>query len=324
MKYLFKISSFLLFVCLLVGCKRFCNHPSHSPVSDSVKRNSIYYWKTRFELDSYELDFLKRHDISRIYLRMFDVVTEYYYFVINVQIIPNATVKFDSNVPEGIEIVPVTYITLDALREMRGHEDFYARLIAERMLAIASFNNCGKVNELQLDCDWTSSTKDIYDRLCGLVKDSLQSKGMELSVTVRLHQLKESAPPAHRGVLMLYNTGALKNPKTKNSILDIRDVLPYLRHKHYPIPLDYAYPTYGWGIMFENNEFVSIVSADSVARSKDMHIRYERPTATEILKVKQLVHAKMGNPASGNILYHLDHSQLKNFSEDEITQILNN
>ena len=54
----------------------------------------------------------------------------------------------------------------------------------------------------------------------------MQKKEIALSITVRLHQLREPAPPADRGVLMLYNTGALKAHDTRNSILDLADVKP--------------------------------------------------------------------------------------------------
>ena len=43
--------------------------------SDSlqVAKNAIYYWKTVFRLTEYDRQFLKKHHIRKIYLRMFDV-----------------------------------------------------------------------------------------------------------------------------------------------------------------------------------------------------------------------------------------------------------
>lgn len=76
------------------------------------------------------------------------------------------------------------------------------------------------------------------------------------------------------------------------------------------------------GVKFENNKFVSIVSYENKDISNNENIRYERPTPTEILEVKQLVEENLGKPSSGNILYHLDYSQLKNYTDDEISQIL--
>jgi hypothetical protein len=188
---------------------------------------------------------------------------------------------------------------------------------------MASYNNCGEIREIQLDCDWTESTKESYQKLCQLVKTELATRNIQLSLTIRLHQMQETPPPADRGVLMLYNTGALKNPNTNNSILDIEDIKPYLRKTTYPIPLDYAYPVFSWGVKFNRNKFVSIVSSEESLVTDDEHIRYERVTATEILEVKELVELRFGKPARANILYHLDTKQLKNYTDDVISQIFN-
>jgi hypothetical protein len=253
---------------------------------------------------------------------MFDVVPEYDFLNSTTDVVPIATTKFVSPVPAGVEIVPVTYITIEALRAMEGREEEFATLMVERMLAMCSYNECGKINELQLDCDWTTATKESYERVCGVVKELLDAKGIALSITVRLHQLRENPPPADSGVLMLYNTGALKRPETENSILSYADVEMYVRPTEYPIPLDYAYPIFGWGVKFADSKFVSIVSYDSDEMSENEHIRYERPRVCTIFAVKELVEKNIGKPARGNILYHLDYSQFKNYTDDEISQIL--
>lgn len=321
MKGLRTICAALISTALLAcgGERNSAPSPIHHDISN---RNSIYHWKTTFDPDPSEIEFLNKHGIKRVYLRMFDVAPQENLVTGETDVVPIATTKFISPIPAGIEIVPVAYITIDALRAMAGREVTYANLITERLLAMASYNECGTIREIQLDCDWTSTTKSSYDRICHVVKSSLEPKGIELSVTVRLHQLQESAPIAHRGVLMLYNTGALKDPKTYNSILFINDAEPYIKPTSYRIPLDYAYPTFGWGVKFKNNRFVSIVSHDSCTLSDQEYIRYERASSSEILRVKKLVEEKIGRPAKGNILYHLDQSQLKHYSDDEISQIL--
>lgn len=298
------------------------NKTAERPEAPIEPGNSIYHWKGTFAPDSTERAFLKAHDITRIYLRMFDVAIEPDYEIGTPDIVPIATTKFEAPVPAGVEIVPVTYITLEALRAMKGQEPEYASLIVERLLAMSSYNGCGTINEIQLDCDWTASTRGSYATLCQVVKNLLQREHIALSVTVRLHQLQEAAPPADRGVLMLYNTGALKEAETKNSILNIDDIIPYLKEKEYDIPLSYAYPAFGWGVKFKGGNFVSIVAENETPSSPDERIRVERPTAAEILAVKQRVERSLGKPAGGNIVYHLDYSQLKNYSYDEIDKIL--
>ena len=189
MKHLIKTVLLSLFTVALTGCGNGTCSSKNDEVVDSVKFNSIYHWKTTFELDSTELDFLKRHNIQRIYVRMFDVAVEHDFLNGIPEIVPIATTKFISTPPKGIEIVPVTYITIDALRAMAGKEQEFASLIVERLLAMTSYNGCGDIAEIQLDCDWTASTKSSYHYLCQLVKEELAPKAIKLSVTVRLHQL---------------------------------------------------------------------------------------------------------------------------------------
>ena len=319
MKQLFRISLVLFAAAVIIGCGQ---RKATSEKNPDKTQNSIYHWKTVFEIDSTEIAFLQEQEIERIYLRMFDVATEPDFLNGITDIVPIATTRFASPIPNDVEIVPVVYITIEALRAMNGRETEIATLIVERLLAMSSYNECGKIREIQFDCDWTASTKELYNKLCRAARDMLQSKGIELSITVRLHQLKETPPPADRGVLMLYNTGALKNPDTNNSILDIYDVKSYICKRGYAIPLDYAYPAFGWGVKFNNDKFVSIVSYEENKVSDKEHIRYERPSVQVILEVKELVEENLGKPQRGNILYHLDNSQLKYYNNDEISQIL--
>ena len=314
MKPFVKICLTLVLAVFAIGC----NNTSNTVVDP---KNSIYHWKTTFDINDSETEFLKKHNIERIYVKMYDVATEHNFLLGKSDIVPIATTKFVSAIPGNVEIVPVVYITIEALRAMNGREAELAELIVERTLAMCRYNKCGKIRELQLDCDWTSTTKDVYEKLCGIIRKSLREKDIDLSITVRLHQLRESAPPADRGVLMIYNTGLLKWSHTRNSILDITDIKRFVKDGRYPIPLGYAYPAFGWGVKFKYDEFEAIVSEGTVA-GEDEYIRNERATASEIMEVKAFVEEKLGKPQSGNILYHLDEKQLKNYTDDEIAQIL--
>lgn len=287
------------------------------------EHNSIYHWKSKFEPSQEDLTFLKQHKIDRIYLKMFDLVLGYDWSDTTLNVIPQATTLFMSPIPDGIEIVPVTYITIEALRAMKDLENIYAKLIVERMKAMCRYNDCGEIHEMQLDCDWTKLTKESYIKLCNSVKELLKTDSIELSLTIRLHQLNETPPPSDKGVLMIYNTGSLINYNTKNSILDIKDVKPYLKNYNgkYPIPLDYAYPAYGWGVKFTDKKFKGIVAENATSSSENDVIRVERPKFDEIIDVKELVEKYLGKPANSNILYHLDAVQLKNYSDNEIDQI---
>lgn len=325
MKNTLYTATLLLAAIILSGCTDI----SRQAELTTQCSNAIYHWKTTFAPTPEELGFLSRHKISRLYIRMFDVAAERNQDFDRVDIVPIATTEFTDTKPSqipGIEVVPTTYITIEALRLMRQREELYAELIVERLRAMANYNNCGVIREMQFDCDWTSSTHDIYFNLCRKAKAILEKDSIALSATIRLHQLSQEAPPVDRGVLMLYNTGNLKSKKTVNSILDIDDVKPYLKQGiKYSVPLDYAYPTYGWGVKFYYNKFVSIVSQPE-KETPSMHttIRIERPTVREVLQVKRLVEKTLGKSARSNIIYHLDSEQLNHYTDDEITKIFAN
>ena len=119
MKQLLRISLAVLATALLAGCGDRADAVAHDV---QVPRNSIYHWKTVFDIDSTELSFLQKHDIDRVYLRMFDVAMEQDFLNGVLDIVPIATTRFNSPIPAGVEIVPVTYITIDALRAMVGRE----------------------------------------------------------------------------------------------------------------------------------------------------------------------------------------------------------
>lgn len=337
----------------LLSCKE------SSPSNDGGN-NCVYYWRTTFSLSDAEKEFLKEHDVKKIYLRLFDV--DYKYSEKNECVVPEATILFYDSIPSGIEIVPTVYITTAAMRTMQTTESGYAEKILKRVNAI-----CRKYNiafkEIQLDCDWNKSTREPFFRLCESVKRGIDST-QSLSSTIRLLQLTQTPPPVDRGVLMVYNTGNLMEMTTENSIFSLKDIAPYLRDdrlSEYRLPLDVAYPAYGWSLVFhpvgmsdsDDGKYVF----DRIMRRTDIpdfpslkkigdnlyeatsqvdfsqgenwwdrvyenyRIKTERPTAEEILKVKELIDAQLSGKPHDNIIYHLDEEQLSHYSNNEISEI---
>lgn len=314
----------LLSLMFAIGCRSKSGSTESDSRCDSLT-NAIYHWKSTFAPNEQEWEFLRKHNVRRLYIRMFDVVLEHSEDDLGYAIVPIATTHFNESLSarcKDIEIIPTTYITLEALREMKGKERYYAELIVERLRAMASYNGCGKIQEIQFDCDWTSSTQQSYFDLCDISRSLLKADSIILSSTIRLHQLSATPPPVDRGVLMLYNTGNLKSAKTENSILDVDDVKPYLKRASYSLPLDYAYPTFGWGVKFCNENFVAIVSnPEQEELGPYESIRVERSSIQDVMEVKRLVEKSLGKPASCNILYHLDKEQLKLYTDEEIADI---
>lgn len=321
-----KVIIFSLLIIALYGCQQ--KPEQQHPVPNG---NAIYHWKSTFNPTADDIEFLRKHNIRRIYMKMFDVAVEKDVVTNTIDVVPVATTKFLDSIPDGIEIVPTVYITIDALRAINDLPEVYGDLIATRIKAMASYNSLGDIKEVQLDCDWTESTRDIYFDLCRSIRYNLGPGSFQendkattlISSTIRLHQLDEQAPPVDRGVLMLYNTGNIKDTNTKNSILDPATVKAYMNVSDYDIPLSFAYPAFGWSVIFQDGKFKAITAnPDSIDNNLEgISIRHERPTAADILATKSLVEDALGQPNGENIIYHLDSSQLSNYTDDEINKI---
>ena len=336
---------------------------SHNDVNlpaavDSVRHRSIYFWKTTFRIGEEEKTFLERHGIDRIYLRMFDVDVNPDYSRDRVGVVPVATATFESAKPEGIEIVPAVFITVNALRHFENREGELAAKIVKIVLNMCSYNDLGPIGEVQFDCDWTKSSKQAYDRLCNAAMEILHKEGILLSGTIRLHQIELAEYPFDKGVLMMYNTGAIRNLETDNSILAYGDVKKYLgvksrvekfraARKNNCRQVDISYPTFSWNAVFKKNgafeRIMSPVDLDSsqaltkkgnryivnedceignVRFTAGQKIRYEYPDIELIRKVKSLVDKNLGMESSNNIIYHLDMANLSKYNDDEIDEIL--
>lgn len=352
---------FILFICILLsGCGKKGDGVSWEDCMERFEHqecNGVYYWRTDFRLDSLERDFIRKNEIGRMYVRFFDVVAADNYCLspsdAEFDILPNATLTFSDTVPGTVRhVVPTVFITLEALRRMDGNEEDAASKIVRRALNMVSYNEVPNVSELQLDCDWTQSTDSIFFRLCRAVRSALNGitdVPFTLSSTIRLHQLRQDAPPVDYGVLMCYNTGSFRHPGTRNSILDYSDVEPYLRRTvDYPLHLDLALPVYDWTLCYRNNEFAGIIRTDSllntslaipiqdnaalyratatacIGRAQIMEgdvLRHDKSSFDVIRQVTRLIDVRFSQKPQSVILYHLDSKNIVNFTPDEISQI---
>lgn len=252
-----KVFSNLLLTLLLIasattGCKQ-----AGKAIDDP--KPAVYYWRTSFHLDKVEQQFLHDYKVGKMYVRYFDVVLDGK----SQELRPNATITFHDSVPAGIEVIPTIFI----VNECVNHNiDTIAQLLVDRVLQMNETHDIAGVKELQIDCDWTAKTQDAYFAFLEQVRQLLADKGMKLSATIRLHQLAMKAPPVDYGVLMMYNTGELKNSKQRNPILDKRDVEPYLKYlANYSLPLCAAYPNFGWQLLFTGDKFRDILYSEDLA-----------------------------------------------------------
>lgn len=284
--------------------------------------NAVYHWKTVYNPNAYEKEFLKKHQVKRLYLKFFDVGVDNLYDGKGEQPVPIATTIFRDSVKNigDIEIVPVVFITVEAIRlDLPLYP--LAEHIVERVDAMCWANHIA-YREVQLDCDWTRETKESFFELCHKVKLLLQEKQKGLSATIRLHQLRDTLPNIDYGVLMLYNTESLVNPDVKNSILNSSVVKEYMRHVEADKHLDFAYPTYEWTLLFKDRKFKGILPAGENS-NVDGTLRHETSDYHEIIETKHAIRPVLkdiGYPSS-TIIYHLDSANLSKYSDHEISEI---
>ena len=293
---------------LLVSCRK-----------DEAKTSmrSVYYWSTTLNMDSTKTAFIKKYSISRVYLRYFDVVDDE-----AGRAMPNATLSFATKVPQGIDIVPTVFVMPECLRHDRHH---LARLIVRRVLQMSQTNDVHNVREIQIDCDWTLSTRQLYDDFMQAMLNECHSRGLQLSSTIRLHQLSQLPPPADRGVLMMYNTGDATNIQCHKPILDMRDAAPYLKYlAQYGLPLSTAYPIFAWRILFRGGRFVGFVHYDGeYPMLPDDSIAIRQPSASDIMEAVKAVQSLRPEANAETILFDLSNNNINHLNHKDYETILN-
>ncbi|MBR5117214.1 MAG: hypothetical protein IK100_01050 [Muribaculaceae bacterium] len=336
--YIFLIAAMLL----VVSCK-----PERKAIDNP--KPAVYYWRTTFSLDDVERQFLRDYKVEKMYVRYFDVV-------VNEKglLRPNAGIKFIDSVPDGIEVIPTVFIVNNCVNQ---GIDTIAPLLVNRVLQMCETHDIKGVKELQIDCDWTIKTQDAYFKFLEKVRQLLAEKGMKLSATIRLHQLAMEAPPVDYGVLMMYNTGDLKNSKQRNPILDKRDVEPYLRYlAGYSLPLCAAYPNFGWQLLYTGDKFRDILYSEDlndttlyknvgdgkylVRSSIDLPnylssnssytylnagdtVMVVKPDAETLVQVHDALSHERPGINDQVIIYHLNNSSINNYSQSDYEKIFN-
>ena len=319
---------------------------------------AMYFWRTDFRLSEEEAAFLRTHDISKIYLRYFDVTVNE-----TGQVMPNATVSFTTDTLEGIEIIPTVFIVENCLQH---NMDSIAQKLVARILQMNQTHHRGNVKEIQIDCDYTHRSRERFYAFLKEMRNELQPKGIRLSATIRLHQLSMPPPPVDYGALMVYNTGNVSNPNGRNPILSIEDVAPFLKKLNdYPLPLCAAYPIFDWVALYgnesqqltpntqhqtlrhllyghsledttlykplEDGKYLVVASRTLPttlgrdAAGIHLHvgdtIRHWQCDISDILKVKNAVEKYRNGINNRVILYHLDKQSLNHYKHEDYEKI---
>jgi hypothetical protein len=236
-----------------------------SSCRQSTVNRSFYYWKTTFNLSPVEEKNLFALNIRKLYIRFFDVnLSES-----TAKAVPEGKIRFVTEVPRELEVVPVVYIVNRTLLKIPAAEsDTLAWKILHQVQSIASANHLS-FHELQVDCDWTEQTRDKYFSMLSILGAELKKTNSILSATIRLHQVKYAnltgIPPVNRGMLMYYNMGRIDVSSGRNSIYNHEDAHKYVTHvKKYPLPLDVALPMFSWAIQTRQGKIIALLDDLSV------------------------------------------------------------
>ena len=239
---------FALLSLLLLACQ-----PSKKPAI------SFYYWKTIFELTPKEQAVLTQNNVQKLYVRYFDLTLN----GASHDVYPTSPIHFKTAIQQ-FTVVPVVYIKNQIFLDPTIAIPDVAQKTADLITRINAANgiNC---QEIQLDCDWTLSTKERYLEFVEVFKKVSQKR---ISATIRLHQVKyfkkTKIPNVDSGVLMYYNMGKIA-PDSLNSIYDRKIAEKYLASlKQYPLQLNFALPIYSWFIHIQNQKVIGVRAKLSV------------------------------------------------------------
>lgn len=250
-----------LALVLAFGCS-----PGKSPPpvdAGPPARRAFYYWRTVLALSEVERQALAELKIERMYLRMFDVAWEDG----RAQHVGGVKLGEGQALPANVELVPVVFVREEVLRRLP--EEARAQLAAElwREVQGRAAAMGFTPRQLQLDCDWTDSSRAAF---FAMVKQLKELSGLPLSATIRLHQVKyrerTGVPPVERGMLMFYNMGKLSAEPGARAIFDSESASRYVsRVREYPLPLDVALPIWSWTVQARGGKVVDVLQSTDPA-----------------------------------------------------------
>ncbi|MDS1314983.1 hypothetical protein [Aliarcobacter butzleri] len=242
---------------------------------------SFYSWENSFE---------EQNINEKLYIKVLDV---------------NFSTKLEllkTNIKEPPkDFIPVIYITNETMKNV----DY--SLVSKAILE--TLKNY-KFDEIQIDCDWSLSTRSNYFNLLEDLKEKLNKK---ISATIRLHQIKyytkTGIPPVDYGVLMYYNMSKIGDFNTKNSILDNEIAKKYhYNFDVYPLKLKLALPLYSQAIQFREEKAISLFEG---VEEKDFNNDFEK-LENNRYKVLNSHYFK------GRYIYKDDIFRLENSNEQDI------
>ncbi len=339
---IWKYTILLSFLGLLFSCT---DTPEASTVTPA-----FYHWKSHYAPTDSELDYLRELQSQKLYVRFFDVVQE------AGEPVPVASLENDYSVNRNLEIIQVVYITNAAIKAVNEQDiPILAARIFKKIKTIHPRLSNSALKEIQIDCDWTNSSRQKYFQLLRNLRALLDQQKQRLSVTLRLHQYKNTEstgiPPADRVMLMFYNMGEVNEYEEVNSILNLGVAADYLHApKPYPLPMDIALPLFQWGCVFRDQKLVELSNNLSLEDLNDKlrfaqisdnrfrvikstylkgyflyegdEIRHESVSYDRLLSAGEMLASVKNADAFTAAFYHLDSLSLSRFTPGELNTVL--
>lgn len=309
---------------------------------------AFYFWENnRGSLSEFELKKLKELDTKKMYVKLFEVEKNE-----ENEIIPTAKsqLKLTKNEILSIEIIPTIYIRNNVFKNSSKKELIE---LSENLhyLILKRYRDNFKLSiptlkEIQIDCDWTESTKGNYFIF---LKNLNKIATQQISATLRLYAYKfpnkMGILPVDRAMLMCYNLLSPIESGNRNSILELEELEKYLiGSKEYPLPLDVAIPIYSSIHIYQNNKFKGILygqTNDFIKKTRTLKglwhtikcdtlineiyirkgdkIKYENNSPNKIKKAIDIIKSNVIFDEQSTIaLYHLQEIELKQYTHEEL------
>ena len=220
-------------------------------------RRAMFYWRTTFRLSPQERLALGELHAARLYTRVFDVG----WSTDAPQLLGKIAPADASGMPAGVELVPVVFVKNEVWKHPAPQ--LAVEVWTEVQARVAALG-AGPIKELELDCDWTDSTRARY--FAFLTELRALAPGVALSATIRLHQVKyrerTGVPPVDRGMLMFYNMGKFSPDPDARAIFDPDAAARYVgRIRDYPLALDAALPIWSWTVQVRDDQVIDLLQA---------------------------------------------------------------
>ena len=249
------MNKIIIFGFLIIVMISSCTDNNNNTLQKNI---SFYHWKSKAEFNKSYQKALNITQTSKIYLHYFDIETVNEPSWSNDGVFPTYVLKSTTQDYQKFEIVPVVYITNRVFKTKDLDITDLSNRIKKLINQISETQFNKEIKQIQIDCDWTESTRSAYFELLKQLQNYF-----EIDVTIRLHQIKykkkTGIPPVKKGTLMLYNVGDLKN-KQQNSTLESSIVKQYINSEtDYPLSLNIGLPLFSQTVITNNDNEIKII-----------------------------------------------------------------